>query len=238
MMMRKSAAAGGAPKRSASSGIGAGASKQMPTLQDFLSTRDFTGANTLLEFQRRTDTMDANTLPWLAFCAFHLGDYQRALDVYSDISTTRAASPETALCRACCLYYLQHYKEAEAAALAAPDHPLKTRLLFHLCYKLNKEQDLVKYHARLQPNSKHDQLTLAAMQVRLFLTVPRRYSLVLQLTNPLRTILHSQYMRSHYQEATDIYKKLLLENRNDIALNAYIAMCYYKLDYYEASGPH
>ena len=42
-----------------------------------------------------------------------------------------------------------------------------------------------------------------------------------------------QYMRSHYQEATDIYKKLLLENRNDIALNAYIAMCYYKLDYYE-----
>ena len=62
---------------------------------------------TLLEFQRRTDTMDAYTLPWLAFCAFHLGDYHRALEVYTEISTTKAATPENALNRACCLFYLQ-----------------------------------------------------------------------------------------------------------------------------------
>jgi intraflagellar transport protein 56 len=209
----------------------------MPTLQDFLSTRDFTGANTLLEFQRRTDTMDNNTLPWLAFCAFHLGDYQRALDVYTELAASRSATPETALCRACCLYYLQEYKEAEAAAIAAPDHPLKTRLLFHLCFKLGKEQELVKFHAKLRPDAKHDQLTIAAMQVCGLecLTV---FFLVLFLFFVVFTclLLLLQYMRSHYQEATDIYKKLLLENRNDIALNAYIAMCYYKLDYYEVGG--
>lgn len=43
MMMRKSAGAAASAKRSAASAIGAGSSKQMPTLQDFLATRDFTG---------------------------------------------------------------------------------------------------------------------------------------------------------------------------------------------------
>lgn len=32
-----------------------------------------------------------------------------------------------------------------------------------------------------------------------------------------------------------MYKKLLLENRDDLALNVYVAMCYYKLDYYDVS---
>jgi intraflagellar transport protein 56 len=36
-------------------------------------------------------------------------------------------------------------------------------------------------------------------------------------------------------QATDIYKRLLLENREDLALNVYVAMCYYKLDYYDVS---
>ena len=70
------------------------------------------------------------------------------------------------------------------------------------------------------------------------------------------------YLRGHFQEATDIYKRLLLENRDDLALNLcvrlppgprsqpvtdlpslclilksrrYVAMCYYKLDYYDVS---
>jgi hypothetical protein len=42
-------------------------------------------------------------------------------------------------------------------------------------------------------------------------------------------------LRNHYQEATDIYKRLLLENREFIALNVYVALCYYKLDYYDVS---
>lgn len=37
------------------------------------------------------------------------------------------------------------------------------------------------------------------------------------------------------EQATDIYKRLLLENRVDLALNVYVAMCYYKLDYYDVS---
>ncbi len=43
------------------------------------------------------------------------------------------------------------------------------------------------------------------------------------------------YLRGHYTEATDIYKRLVLEHRDDFALNVYVAMCYYKLDYYDVS---
>ena len=36
-------------------------------------------------------------------------------------------------------------------------------------------------------------------------------------------------------QATDIYKRLLLENREFLALNVYVALCYCKLDYYDVS---
>jgi intraflagellar transport protein 56 len=29
-------------------------------------------------------------------------------------------------------------------------------------------------------------------------------------------------------QSTDIYKRLLLDNREDLAVNVYVAMCYYK----------
>ena len=36
-------------------------------------------------------------------------------------------------------------------------------------------------------------------------------------------------------KATDAYKKLLLENREYAALNVYVALCYYKMDYFDVS---
>jgi intraflagellar transport protein 56 len=43
------------------------------------------------------------------------------------------------------------------------------------------------------------------------------------------------YLRSHFEEATEIYKKLLTENKDHHAINMYVALCYYKMDYYEVS---
>lgn len=40
----------------------------------------------------------------------------------------------------------------------------------------------------------------------------------------------------HAQEATDTYKALLLEHRDLLALNVYVALCYAKLDYYDVSS--
>lgn len=43
------------------------------------------------------------------------------------------------------------------------------------------------------------------------------------------------YLRSHFEEATEIYKKLLIENKDYHAINIYVALCYYKMDYYDVS---
>eukprot|EP00620_Florenciella_sp_RCC1587_P011658 CAMPEP_0182557060 /NCGR_PEP_ID=MMETSP1324-20130603/1117_1 /TAXON_ID=236786 /ORGANISM="Florenciella sp., Strain RCC1587" /LENGTH=673 /DNA_ID=CAMNT_0024769061 /DNA_START=95 /DNA_END=2117 /DNA_ORIENTATION=+ len=96
--------------------------------------------------------------------------------------------------------------EAEHSTQKAPELSLKNRLLFHLAHKIDDQDKLMLRHQELT-DTQEDQLSLAAIH----------------------------YLRSHFQEATDIYKRLLLENRDDLALNVYVAMCYYKLDYYDVS---
>ncbi|KAJ3251741.1 Intraflagellar transport protein 56 [Boothiomyces macroporosus] len=98
------------------------------------------------------------------------------------------------------------YKEADDAAQKGPTCKLQNRLLFHLSHKFNDEKRLMGYHQNLQ-DIIEDQLSLASIH----------------------------YLRSHYQEAIDIYKRILLENRDFLAINVYVAMCYYKLDYYDVS---
>jgi intraflagellar transport protein 56 len=44
-----------------------------------------------------------------------------------------------------------------------------------------------------------------------------------------------RYLRSHLEEATEIYKKLLIENKDFHAINIYVTLCYYKMDYYDVS---
>lgn len=61
---------------------------------------------------------------------------------------------------------------------------MKIRLQFHLAHKQGDEKKLMEYH-ELLADVVEDQLSLAAIH----------------------------YLRSHYQEAIDIYKKLILNNR-------------------------
>lgn len=162
-----------------------------------------------MEFELKSDGNDQvekrRILLWIAYCASHLGDHQRALDAYDDIQHVDEM-PEISLFKAACMYYLQQYDEAMQEAAEGPVGPLQNRILFHCALKMGDEDKLLIYHQKLT-DSKEDQLSLAAIH----------------------------YLRNHYQEATDVFKRLLLENRDDIALNIYVAMCYYRLDYYDVS---
>ena len=80
------------------------------------------------------------------------------------------------------------------------------RLLFQLAQKLGDENEIMNLHSQLT-NSVEDQLCMAALH----------------------------YLRSHFEEATEIYKKLLIENKDFHAINIYVALCYYKMDYYDVS---
>jgi intraflagellar transport protein 56 len=197
-------------KKAAAKSAGVTNAPKLPQLQEFIQKRDYTGALTLLEFNIRSDEMEDSakqqTLMWIGYCAFHMGDFNKSLAAYTDVWDGQDPPQETHLYIACCQYYLQMYSEAEEEASQGPNCPLRTRILFHVAHKTNNEQKLMEYHQQLS-DTKEDQLCLAAIH----------------------------YVRNHYQEATDIYKRMLLENRDDLALNVYVAMCYYKLDYYDVS---
>ena len=45
--------------------------------------RDYAGSICLLEFNRTA--RDEKQLLWLSYCAFHLGEYQKALDTYDEL---------------------------------------------------------------------------------------------------------------------------------------------------------
>jgi intraflagellar transport protein 56 len=178
---------------------------QKPDLFEFFENCDYVGATTLLEFERKAKENRQHLLEWLAYSYFHSGEYTKALDVY-DEALKRNNDQNIHAYKACCYYALCQYQQAEDSAQKAPESALKSRLLFHTAHKRNDETAMMAQHQQLS-DTIEDQLCLAAIQ----------------------------YLRSHFQEATDIYKRLLVENREHWAINVYIALCYYKLDYHDVA---
>ncbi|XP_055875861.1 intraflagellar transport protein 56-like isoform X1 [Biomphalaria glabrata] len=180
--------------------------KKMPTVEEFLDMRDYTGAITLLEFSRNAGKGNEETDLWIAYCAFHLGDYKRAMEEYERLTKREGANPDVWLYLACCQFFLGMYPEADESCTKCSKSRLQNRVQFHLSHKFGDERRLMSFHQNLQ-DIIEDQLSLASIH----------------------------YLRSHYQEAIDIYKRILLDNRDYLALNVYVALCYYKLDYYDVS---
>jgi intraflagellar transport protein 56 len=49
--------------------------EKMPTLQDYLTLRDWIGAIGLLENERNVNIQVENSM-WLTYCYFHMGEYR------------------------------------------------------------------------------------------------------------------------------------------------------------------
>ncbi|OMJ90800.1 hypothetical protein SteCoe_6780 [Stentor coeruleus] len=180
--------------------------QSMPKLQDFIEDRDFLGALTFLELQRSA-ARDEKLLLWLGYSAYHAGEYKKAIEAYSDLIKIPNFNPEIHAYKSCCYYALCQYDEAYEECVKSPETPLQIRLMYHIAHKRGDENTMLMYHKKLG-ESIPDQLCLAAIH----------------------------YLRSHYDEANDLYKKLLLDNREYNALNVYVALCYYKLDFFEVSN--
>lgn len=82
------------------------------------------------------------------------------------------------------MFYLGMYEEAHRLMEQTPNTPLKLRLLFHLAHKFGNDAQVTQLQDSLQEDVE-DQLSLASMH----------------------------YLRAHYQDAIDIYKRLLLDNK-------------------------
>lgn len=206
LLSRMKPAVGGEASTSSNEKKRKNKSKKIPRLEDYLNQRDYLGALTLLEFQRNGGVSVEHADLWTGFCAFHVGDHKRAMEEYKTLTLRPDCPVDVWVYLGCALFFLGLYKEAEEAALKGSKIQLQNRLLFHLAHKFNDEKKLMGFHQNLEDVTE-DQLSLASIH----------------------------YMRSHYQEAIDIYKRILLQNREFLALNVYVALCYYKLDYYDVS---
>jgi len=132
---------------------------------------------------------------------------RRAMDIYDELLKRDNSDPQLHLYKAACLYAFTQYKESkQECEKCHEESPLKNRLLFQLAQKLGDENEIMNLHGKLT-SSVEDQLCMAALH----------------------------YLRSHFEEATEIYKKLLIENKDFHAINIYVALCYYKMDYYDVS---
>ena len=136
--------------------------RKIPRHDEFGQARDFSGALTVLEFQRLSPSASSDVAPWIAYYAFHLGDYTKAKEEYLALTQQASCAPENWTHLACCYFYLGMYQEAETAAQDGPKNKLQNRLLFHLSQKSSDEKKLRSYHLNLQDVTE-DQLSLAAM---------------------------------------------------------------------------
>lgn len=199
----KSRTGGLAGSGTAGSGSALNGKVVLSDFEEYLLRRDYTGARTLIEFQGLSGHSADEVALWVAFCNFHLGDYARAMDQYSQIrdrvegertSTTMPAESKSTgtddihvqadLNVAVCMFYLGMYAESQQLVERIPNSPLKVRLLFHLSHKLSDEERLMELHGTLRDVSE-DQLSLAGLH----------------------------YLRGHYQEAIDIYKRVQLDKK-------------------------
>merc|ERR1719450_1502805 len=113
------------------------ASAKITKLEEYIKKRDYTGASALLEFNRKAgDENEIESLLWIGYCAFHLANYQKAVEAYQEVislgkskrgATTEKNSGkepdagdedegiphEVHLYMGCCMYYLQMYEQAE-----------------------------------------------------------------------------------------------------------------------------
>lgn len=180
--------------------------KQIQSFEEFLVKRDYVGAKTVLKLSKDYDDEDESSKAhWFAFCDFHLGDYKSALDQYEKLYAQNKSN-ELALNIGVVMFYLGMYEDAQKIIEDLPESQLKIRLLFHLCHKLGDDGRLMELHGVLR-DVIEDQLSLAGLH----------------------------YLRGQYQEAIDIYKRILLDHKQCLAVNVYVALCYYKLDYFGMS---
>ncbi|TYZ68138.1 hypothetical protein PybrP1_000938 [[Pythium] brassicae (nom. inval.)] len=220
-------------------------------LETYLRNRDYVGALTLLGFKRQqrneNDTFASTggesdglenwrtSTWWLAYCHFQCGDFAAALDYFdqlllSQIDQCAAHDPQPPslgrghddgdagdaeagqwrLGRACCLYYMGRLEDAEQAALGTKRHALCNRLLYLIAHqRQHGERMLLDRYQQLSLVNPEDQLALAS----------------------------TSFSQRNFQESIEIYKRLIQQHKSRElgAVHVYLAMCYFKADYYDVA---
>ncbi|GIQ90923.1 tetratricopeptide repeat protein 26 [Kipferlia bialata] len=92
------------------------AAEQPPSLQEFLENRDFQGAVTYLRFLQRTEGAERSQFTperlnqWLGYCEFHLGEHEKAKEIYMSLFEADPSDTMYPLFAAICDFYRGDYE--------------------------------------------------------------------------------------------------------------------------------
>lgn len=179
--------------------------KELPSLDSFIERRDFVGGQTLMKFMQDSSSgmSEIEQKLWLAYFYFHDNKYEKAIDIYNSLEGEYDPD-KLNLYRGICYYYTGDYETSREFGQKCPETPLQNRLLFHLAHKFNDDESLLEHHRKLRDRLE-DQLSLAAIH----------------------------YQRTHYKQSIETYESMLDQYPDYTTFNAYIAMCYYRMDFAE-----
>jgi intraflagellar transport protein 56 len=162
--------------RGTSTTAGRKGKSRLPVMEEFINNADFTGGQVLAAFQMmgeergdddKAEGTGGDFREWLAYCSYHLGDFDKAYRTYEDVRTrakTPVAAASATLACAICAYKLGNYLDAQNLAATCPESPAKTRLLFHVANKMRDESTVFSLHRKLSEKDLLDQLSFAALQ--------------------------------------------------------------------------
>ena len=174
-----------------------------------IESRDYSAAATFIDFiiEDLNVPVTEELQLWKGYSLFHMGEYDAAISLYQKMLEKQPENTILHLYIAACQFYNKDYEEAKKSAEKGPNCDYKIRLLFHIAQQLKDEDAVLQAHSQLV-GYLENQMSLAAIH----------------------------YLRANYQEAIDLYQKLLTEHPDYIALNVYIAMCLFKLEQYQESN--
>ncbi|KAF0728811.1 hypothetical protein Ae201684_013382 [Aphanomyces euteiches] len=210
-----------APKSAAVKSTPQDHKKRKWQLHTYLESRDFQGGITLLRFQAKQGEASTENTLWSAYCMFHMGEYLHALRHYEevlklfDIETCLQHDINCVLVNiACCYLYLNYFDLAKQALtkIQEPEASIvqfQHRLRLILGQRVSDSDIVTPLLASQVGSSRHprDQLATAAVL----------------------------YQQRNFQGAIDIYKRLVAKDESQAAIQVYLAMCYYHLEYYDIS---
>jgi intraflagellar transport protein 56 len=178
-------------------------------LRQSIENRDYSAAATFIEFLRDDlgQPYTKDLALWHGYSLFHLGDYCGAIDVYERLLAREPDDAVLHLYVSSCHFYNRDFEAARAAVDRGPSCDLRTRLIFHIAHQTGDEQRLFQAHSQLV-GTLENQLSLAAVH----------------------------YLRCSYAEAIEIYRRLLQQHADYLAVHVYVAMCLFKLDQFEDSN--
>jgi intraflagellar transport protein 56 len=192
---------------------------ELYNFEEYIQKTDFSGAKAVLENKRRNGDTRLETTLWIAYCNAHLGDYAEALKEYKKLFNKAAGNVQipsfVGVLMGVCYFMLGMYEDAKTTVEKTRDkcdesyQKLATRILFHASHKLNLPDEILRCSAKFKDEI-DDKISVAAMH----------------------------FLRGNYQDALNIYKDHLKQNCGStgyLALNVYVALCYYKMDFFDVS---